>query len=347
VVSRPEEDLPRACREAGVDFVALPLRHAFDLSSARGLAALYAERGVDVVHAHKGIAHAAALLATFFAARRPAIVANRGVSFPLDAFNRLKYRVRLDAAVAVSEHVRDVLVASGGIPREKVRVVYAGVDTARFDPAFADGGRIRREWGIAAGEALILQVGAREWKGWRDLLEAARRISGRFPDARTAVVACRDAEERARIAGVARSLGIGDRVLPVGFRMDMQDVLAAADVVADLSYAGTGITGTIREAMALGRPVVASAVAGNPELVEDGVSGLLVPPRDPEAAAEAFARLLSDPTLGRRLGDRARQRVREGFSAEGRVERLEALYRELIAGRARESGRSGPRARAR
>ncbi|MFN2386990.1 MAG: glycosyltransferase family 4 protein [Thermoanaerobaculia bacterium] len=346
VVSRPGGDLTAACRDSAVDFVPLPLRHSFDLGSARGLARLFSQRGVELVHAHKGIAHAISLLATFARPSRPAIVVNRGVSFPLDPFNRLKYHFRLDAVIAVSEQIRDVLVASGGPPAERIHVVHAGVDTARFDPERVDRMAVRGEWGIGDSERFVVQVGARDWKGWRDLLEATRRLADRFPNVRTAVVACRDEEEKSRVAGAARSLGIADRVLTIGFRMDMPEVLSAADVVADLSYAGTGITGTIREAMALGRPVVATAVGGNPELVEPEVSGLLVPPRDPAAAAEAISRLLADPGGGRHMGEAARERVRREFSVERRLDRIEALYRRIIAGRARGSATAGPRGRA-
>ena len=120
--------------------------------------------------------------------------------------------------------------------------------------------------------------------------------------------------------------GVRDRVLAIGFRGDMPDVLAAADVVADLSSEGLGITGTIREAMALARPVVASSAGGNPELVEDGISGLLVPARDPAAVAA-------------RLAAAARDRVVRGFSTAIRLDRIEELYSRLIAGRAR-AGRS-------
>lgn len=334
VVSRPGGEVGERCSADGIPFFPLPLRHEFDLASARRLARLFDERGADVVHVHKGIAHSAALFATLFVSKRPVLVVNRGVSFPLDAASSLKYRFRLDAVVTVCEDIRRVVIASGGVPPGKVQVVYAGVDLSRFDPSRADGASVRREWGVEADEKLLVQVGAREWKGWRDLVSAAAILSGEFPRLRTAVVACKDETERDRVLAFARERGVGGRVLAVGFRGDMPDVLAAADVVADLSSEGLGITGTIREAMALGRPVVASAAGGNPELVEDGVSGLLVPPRDTSGVAAAVRRILSDPSLAARLGAAARERVVRGFSTEIRLDRIEELYYRLIAERA-------------
>lgn len=340
VVSRPHGEVGGRCRAEGIPFYPLPLRHEFDVSSAHALARLYDESAADVVHVHKGIAHSAALIATFFARRRPVLVVNRGVSFPLDPFAALKYRARLDAVVTVCEDIRRVVVATAGVPPEKVHVVHAGVDVSRFDPTRVDGGGVRREWEVPPDEKLLVTVGAREWKGWRDLLSAAALLAADFPNLRTAVVACKDEAEKERVRAFAREEGIGDRAIAVGFRTDMPDVLAAADLVADLSFEGLGITGTIREAMALGKAVVASAAGGNPELVEDGRSGLLVPPRNPPAAAAAFRRLLSEPELASALGRAARERVVRSFSTEVRLERIEALYRKLVSERNATSGRS-------
>jgi glycosyltransferase involved in cell wall biosynthesis len=337
IVSRPEGDVPARAREEGLDFIALPLKHEFDFGSARRLAKVFDERAVDVVHAHKGIAHSVALFATYFARRRPVIVVNRGVSFPLDAFNRIKYHVRMDAAVTVCEDIKKVIVASGRLPPEKVNVIYAGVDLARFDPAKADGALVRREWGAAAGETVLVQVGAREWKGWKDLVRAAALLAADFPKLKTAVVACEDDAKKAEVSAFAREAGIEDRVLTIGFRSDMPDVLAAADIVADLSYEGLGITGTLREAMALGKPVIASAAGGNPELVVDGESGLLVPPRDPAAMAAGVRRLLTDRALSARLASGGRQRVEAGFSSEVRLDRIEALYARLLREKSHEA----------
>ncbi len=343
VVSREAGDVPARARADGLDFVALPLRHEFDFTTARRLAALVDEREVDVIHAHKGIAHSAALFATLFSRRRPVLVVNRGVSFPLDAFNRIKYHFRMDAVVTVCQDIKNVIVASGRLPPEKVHVVYAGVDLAVFDPASASPKRVRVEWGIGDAETLLVQVGVREWKGWRDVIDAVSILAPEFPRLKAALVACEDDAKMRDVAEYARERGVGDRVIPVGFRTDMPEVLAAADFVADLSYEGLGITGTLREAMAMGTPVIASAAGGNPELVVDGSSGRLVPPRDAPALAAALAALLRDPAEAGRLSRQGRERVKEGFSSEVRLDRIEALYRRLIAERTRGAARERAR----
>jgi glycosyltransferase involved in cell wall biosynthesis len=341
IVSRPTGQVPEQAQREGLDFIALPLKHEFDLSSALRLARVFDDRAVDVAHAHKGIAHSVALFATYFARRRPVIVVNRGVSFPLDVFNRIKFHVRMDAVVTVCEDIKKVIVASGNLPSEKVNVIYAGVDLSRFDPAKTDRNRVRREWNVASEETLLVQVGAREWKGWRDLIIAAAVLAPDFPKFKVAIVACEDEAKKAEVSAFARQNAIEDRVLPIGFRSDMPDVLAAADIVADLSYEGLGITGTLREAMSLGVPVIASAAGGNPELVVDGDSGLLVPPRDPAAMAAAVRRLLIDAPLAGRLARGGRERVEIDFSSEVRLDRIEALYSRLIAEKSKRAASKG------
>jgi glycosyltransferase involved in cell wall biosynthesis len=345
VVTRPGAEVAQRARSEDLDVVELPLRGSFDRETARELGRVYEERNVDLVHAHKGIAHSAALGATLFSERRPLIVANRGVSFPLTLLNRWKYKVRLSAVVAVCEDVKRVLVASGGLAPEKVHVVYAGVDPAVFDPVKVNGDRIRSEWGVAAGQKLLVQVSARNYKGWRDLMAGAAMESRKHPELKIALVACPDEAAKAAVEAEARALGIADRVIAVGYRPDVPDILGAADVVADLSWAGLGITGTLREAMALGRPVIASSAGGNPELVEDGRSGLLVPPRDPAAFAAALGRLLEEPELARRLGCGGRERVLASFTVEARLDRMEVLYRRLIASAGRAEASAAATAR--
>jgi len=331
VISTPGGDLETACAAGGVGFHPLALRHEFDIGSSMALRRLLRAEPVDIVHAHKGRAHAVALMAAAGLGQHPLVVVNRGVSFPLDPFNKWKYRhPRVRAVVCVAEAIRSMMIRSGGLRPERVHTIHAGTDTERFDPQRVDGRTVRAELGLDPQDLLVAQVSVRDWKGWRDLLEAFSKLVPEHQRARLLFVGCAPEPERAKVVAAAAGLGIAGSILTVPYRHDMPEVLAACDVVADASWAGTGITGTIREAMAMTRAVVASDCAGNRELVDDDDSGVLVPPRDVDAMTAALARLLSQRELRARLGMAARQRVVEAFSTEVRLDRLEALYRALL-----------------
>ena len=330
VVTPASEEMAARCAAAGVEHVPLPLRHEFDVPSIVRFARLARERAVDLVHVHKGIAHAVAWGATFLGGRYGLIV-NRGVSFPLDTWNRIKYRSRrVGRIVTVAESIRQVVITSGHIRPDKVSVVYAGVDLARFDPDRTQPGAVRAELGIAPEARVVGHVGMRDWKGWKELLRAFPAIRADHPEAHLLLVACTSESQRGGVLELAREMGLAGAVSATMARTDIPDVLAACDVVVDPSWAGTGITGTIREAMALGKPVVVTAVAGNPELVEDGVCGLVVPARDVPTLAAAVTRVLRDREFAAGLAAAGRERVRSHFSTEARVARLEALYLRVV-----------------
>ncbi len=332
VVSRAGGDLEAACADAGVRMLTLPLRSEFDVASAWALRRLLRSEAVDVIHVHKGGPHAVALLAAIGLGPLPALVVNRGVSFPLDLFNKWKYRhPRVGAVVCVAEAIREVVIQTGGVRPERVHTIHAGTDTERFDPVRVDRRRVRAELGLTADDLLVSQVSVRDWKGWRELMAAFARVAPAHPRARLLLVGCEPDDEREKVIAAARELAIGNRLLTLPYRTDMPDVLRACDVVADASWAGTGITGTVREAMAMERAVVATDCAGNRELVIDGEVGLLVPRKDVGALAGALGRLLGNAELVRRLGEAARRRVVSAFSTRVRLDRLEALYSRLVA----------------
>jgi glycosyltransferase involved in cell wall biosynthesis len=231
--------------------------------------------------------------------------------------------------VAVCEAIRADLVRQG-IPADKIEVVYSGTDTDRFHPARADGRRIRAELGLAAAEPLVTQVGVREPKGNDDVVRAFARVRADRPDARLLLVGAR-ADKRRPLQEVAAGLGLGAAVTIWGYRDDIPDILAATDVAVDASHTGHGITGALRESLAMETPVVATDAAGNPELVYHEATGLLVPPRDPAALATAVLRLLADPAWAGSLGRAGRRLVAERFSTRAKLDRLEALYRRLRA----------------
>jgi glycosyltransferase involved in cell wall biosynthesis len=173
----------------------------------------------------------------------------------------------------------------------------------------------------------------RSWRGWRDLLEAMVTVADRLDRARLLFVGA-PPPRIAEIGDAARARGLGDRVLVLGHRDDVPRILAASDVVVDASYAGLGITGSIREALACERPVVATTIEGMPELVIDGETGLLVPPRAPQALAEAVVRLLENPTAAQAMARAGRKRVEASFSLRAKIDATELLYRRLVTGAA-------------
>ncbi|MCW8984646.1 MAG: glycosyltransferase family 4 protein [Thermoanaerobaculales bacterium] len=324
-------DLQAACTNADLPFLELPLRSPWDPVSASRLRKHLRRHETDILHVHKGRAHAIGLVAATCLGRRPLLVVNRGVTFPLDIFNKWKFRhPRVSSVVCVADAVRTSVIQSGGFRPDSVHTIHGGTDPDIFDPVHATGESLRLELGIDPDDSVIGQVSVRDWKGWSDLVEAFALLAARSSAARLLLVGCEPETERRKVEAAVREADLSGRVLTLPYRTDMPEVFAACDVVVDASWAGTGITGTIREAMALQRPVVATDCGGNRELVVDGEVGLVVPPQNPEAMATALARLIEDPDLRQRLGSAARRRVVEHFSTEKRIDKLEALYRELV-----------------
>jgi glycosyltransferase involved in cell wall biosynthesis len=330
IVSRPDRVMEENARAADVTFAGLPMRNEFDVISAWRLGRLFREFKPDVVHVHKGVAHSLALAATFV---QPvgAFVVNRGVSFPLDVWNRIKYRThRVNRVVTVCEQIKEVIVASGGLPRQKVEVVYAGTDVTLFDPGKWDARTFRREKGIADNAFLIAQVGVRTWKGWKELVDAVASILPAHPHVHLALIGCRDESEREEVRAYAKERDISDRVTPVEYRVDMPNVFASCDLVVDASFDGTGITGTVREAMAMRKPVIATDCGGNRELVSSPEVGWLIPAKEVPSLARAIAEVIDDEPRRTRVAANAREHVIRGFSKELRITRLEKLYRVIL-----------------
>jgi glycosyltransferase involved in cell wall biosynthesis len=208
--------------------------------------------------------------------------------------------------------VRDALVAAG-VRAERIRIVPSAVDPSRVQVAPGVRAERRVAWGVSPGELVVLVLGALERRKGQDVLLAAVEQLGE--QARSMrVVFCGDGSERAALA--ARAEPLGDRVSFLGFTEEVAPVLAAADVVVVPSR-NEGLGVAALEAMAAGKPVVASRVGGLTDLLVDGESGLLVPPDDPPALAAALARLAGDAVLRTRLGAAGQVRVtaRHGLAA--------------------------------
>lgn len=330
VATRPAEIWATKMREAGTPHYALPMKSELDIGSVKRLVTILQSHRIQVVHAQKGRARTLAMLAGLVT-RIPVLILNRGVSFPLDPFNRLGYTTRrVTGIVAVCESIKRGLVAQG-VRADKIHVIYSGTDTDRFNPT-VDGSGIRRELGLGPDDFLFTQIGVRSWKGNDDTIDAMAVVAERAPHARLLIVGARGPQI---LYDRARAKGVEGRVHVWGYREDIPEVLAGSDCCLDASYAGLGITGTLREALAVETSVIATDLEGNPELVIDGQTGLLVPPRDVKALADAMLRMMRDGAFRDATARTGRKVVEARFSTRAKLEATEALYRRLLAGRQR------------
>ncbi len=220
-------------------------------------------------------------------------------------------------------------LAAKGIAREKIGVIENGVDTSRFDGPVTPHAT-REELGIPQHHAVVGHLARLEpQKDPRTFLAAAAIIAQTMPD-------CLLSRRRRRqpSAGPSserrKALGLGERMVFTGPRRDVPRLLAACDVSV-LSSVKEGMSNTIMESMAAGKPMVATRVGGNAELIEDGETGFLVPPRDPVALADAMQRMLGDEAMAKAMGLRARARIAERFSVDAMVAATQRLYDALVS----------------
>jgi glycosyltransferase involved in cell wall biosynthesis len=311
--------------------------HACAMSGARDLGRmrrLLARGGYDVVHTHyRDVALRHVLAASVGMRRPPLVVAHWGNVYPLREFSAgtgaALRSSRVARVVAISDAAREVLVTDARVDAAKIAVIHQGVDPDRFHPS-VDGSGVRRELGIPPEVPVVGMLSAyRPVRDFPTFLDAAELLAAERPDLRFLMVGentelvLEDHAQRTALAG---------RLVCPGVRTDVPEALAAMDVVVNCALL-EGLAGSVREALALAKPVVATNVGGNPEIVLDGDTGLLVEPRAPAELAAAVGTLLDDRELGARLGARGRELVLERHTRAARAERVEAVYLDALAGR--------------
>ena len=212
---------------------------------------------------------------------------------------------------------------------DKIRIIPNGVDTARFQ----SGGDRSALRGLGIGESdkvVGILAALRPEKDHATFLRAARLVADRVPQAKFLIVG--EGRMRPEIEGLIGRYGLGDRVVMTGARSDVPELLRAMDVFVLSSFSVECFPNALLEAMAAGRPAVCTAVGGVPEILEESVTGFLVPPHDPEALADRLVRILSDPALAERMGRAARARVESRFSLAASVATAEQALLDVAAG---------------
>ena len=301
---------------------------------AARLAAQLRAEGVALVHAQDFYTDTLGFLVASLA-RVPSIVTRVDLGHALDPTQRkvLALVSRMAARVVVNALcIRDACLCEG-VEAARVAVVRNGVDLEAFDAACA------REphapfLSLDPARPVVVKVANMHHpvKGQGDVLFAHREVLRQVPEAQLVLVG--DGARRPALQKLAGDLGIAHCVRFVGYRRDVPSILARASVLASASYA-EGISNAVLEGMAARRPVVGTAVGGTPELVRDGITGFLVPPRSPAMIAERTVALLRDPALARRMGEEGRAVVEREFAVEAMRRRYDQLYEEVLLERGR------------
>jgi glycosyltransferase involved in cell wall biosynthesis len=330
----PEELLARLRPELpdDVQVLALALQSHRELGRMRVLRDFLRREQVQVLHSH-GFRPSLLASPVGCSARVPVMVETPHVreywrkgwksSYAID---RMGGRF-VDQYIAVSEANRKYLVEEKGLPAKKITVICNGCDIERFDPAHNAPADLRRRAGFAESDRLLLVAARLEaQKGHAVLLRAMAALKSEFPTLR--LVALGEGSLRAELEGQARELGLESSVLMPGHSSDVCDWMSTADVCVLPSFA-EGLPLFAIECLAAGRPMVASAVDGTPEIVVDGKTGLTVPPGDAAALAQAIGRLLREPRLAAELGAAGAAWVRQRFTLERQIRETEELYERL------------------
>jgi glycosyltransferase involved in cell wall biosynthesis len=313
LVAHADGELRQRAQE-GLDLVPLTPRTEMDLSAAWRLSRLIKRLGPDIVHAHDphGVAMAALALSMSTQLAKPPLVASRRVDFHMknNSMSRWKYR-QVDCFICASEAIRQMLVADG-VPAARAVTVYEGIDLERVDAAPA--AKLHEELWLPHHAPIVGNVAALvPHKGQRHLIEAAALVVRQVPDARFVIAG--EGELRSALERQIKEHHLEKHVLLAGFRPDVLSLHKAFDIFV-MSSVTEGLGTSLLDAMACEKPVVATAAGGIPEVVADGETGFIVPPRDHQAMADALVRLLKDPALQGRLGTAGRARVQDRFTAD-------------------------------
>ena len=293
-------------------------------------------RSFDIVHTHDLWSNLIGVPAARLAGV-PAIVSSRRDLSHFEWYQGrrrvwMKWIQNLGGAVMTNAvPIREGLVREDRFDPCKVRVIHNGVDIAKFKSARNDRARLFPEVGDGM---LVVLVGNMhtDVKGHPWLISSARAVREQFPDTRFVLVG--DGEQRSIFEKQARDLGVMHNFLFLGRRSDIPDILASCDL-AVLPSRAEGLPNAVLEYLAAGLPVVVSQVGGNAELVQDGVTGILVPPEDSAALSAALLKLLSEPALARRLAQAGQEFTVRNFSFERLVQEVDALYTDLLSDKGR------------
>ena len=280
---------------------------------------------IDIVDTHGYRDHIISILAARLAGTK-AILRTKHNTVPLKSgvFSRFIYNTLTTKVIAISEHIRQVLIDSGMHP-ENISTIRSSIDVEKFSPC-AKSGKILQEFDLTEHTQVVGMVARiHQSKGIDYLLRAITLTADAGVDRKFLIVG----KGREKLAGRLKELNIEEHVIAPGYREDVPEILSVVDVFV-LPSLREGLGTAILEAMAMGKPVISTRVGGIPEAVQHGINGLLVPPADAPALAAAIRELLAEKEKRLAMGQQSRKIAEERFSRASMISEMESIFRQVL-----------------
>ncbi len=329
----PKEEIGKEIEKIGLEFIPLNIKryHKFSFKIIIKLYQIMKERNIHIVRTHKYRASLYGRIAASLA-RVPVVITSVHGNYRKDLRLKRKLANRIlsnvtDRIVAVSESIKQDILKYDRIEPFKVIVINNGVDIIKFNPE-GNFHNIRREFSISDSEIIIGFIGRLvPAKGLEYLINAFSLLSRELKNIKLLIVG------EGSLLNILRERvkenAINQKVIFTGKRYDIPDILSAIDIFVMPSLA-EGLPNSLLEAMAMGKPIIATTAGGIPEVIKDGINGILIPPRDVDSLATAMKKLLEDPFFSVKIGQGARDFVEKNLSNIATTKKWESLYMTLL-----------------
>ncbi|MEE8219475.1 MAG: glycosyltransferase [bacterium] len=324
--------LSREAQAAGLPVLHVTMRNNFDLVAIWKLCRIMRWNKFHIVNTHSSRDSWVASFASKLAGV-PALIRSRHLSVPI-ATHLLNIVYHLpDVIITTCESTRRDMIERNRINENSIVSIPTGVVLDRYDPDYR-APHLKSELGLADEAPIITMVAVlRSWKRHDIFLQAARKVLAHEPSARFLIVG--EGPQRKNLERRIKQLGLGESVLMTGYRTDVPAILSITDVSCLVSDSAEGVPQAVTQSLAMGKATVGTNVGGIPELIVDGVTGFLIPPKDPDILAERILALLDDPAKARAMGQAGRRLIEQRFTSENMVEQLERLYQEILTAKTR------------
>ncbi len=332
IIACPENgDLWKKAKVENFEIIHFRPKRDYDIPQALKLAKFLDERNIQILHAHHPKAHAMGLIAKFFSKTKPVFIVTRRVSHPIRThfFAHLKYINKfINGYIAVADSIKKILL-DYGINKNKVVTVYSGVDTMKFK-AQKPSVKIIEELKMPAETKAIGLIGNfSEHKGQKILLKAAAEILKKRQD--VIFVFAGRTTDSPEMRELAASVGIPqDKLRLLGLRSDVSDIISVLTISVNCAIKGEALSGSIRESMSMGIPVIAGDISGNKEIVINGKTGILYEPGDWQSLADNILSVLDDNRKTDEFKANGIDFVRTNFSVEIMGDKIYKYYNYLL-----------------